>query len=62
VNIAIAATGVLIGGKLAPPIFGFGLPMVLLFGGFAFNNWFPLRYLGRAGFSGTAASAPVSSA
>ncbi len=45
VNIGIAEIGVIVVGNIAKPVLSFGLPMVLLMSGFAFNNRFPARIL-----------------
>jgi intracellular septation protein A len=62
VNVGFAAIGVIIGGKLAPPLFGFAMPTVLLICGFVFNSRFPADYLARAGVPVGPQSAPISSA
>jgi hypothetical protein len=62
VNIGFAAIGVLIGGKLAPPLFGFAMPTTLLICGFIFNSNFPASYLARSGFQSGTASVPASGA
>jgi hypothetical protein len=59
VNIGFAAVGVIVGGSLSKPLLSYGLPMVLVAAGFAFNNRFPARYLARSGFQMPAASAPA---
>ena len=62
VNVGFAAIGVIIGGKLAPPLFGFAMPTALLICGFIFNSRFPAEYLARSGFQMAPASAPASNA
>ena len=62
VNIGFAAIGVIIGGKLAPPLFGFAMPTALLICGFIFNSHFPGPYLARSGFQMDAASVPAPNA
>src|SRR5271156_5157551 len=62
VNIGFAAIGVILGGKIAPPVFGFAMPTVLLICGFVFNSRFPADYFARYGIDIGPQSAPVSSA
>jgi hypothetical protein len=59
VNVGIAVIGVIIGGVFGQVALGLGAPMALLLCGFAFNSRFPARYLARAGFQISAATAPA---
>jgi len=51
-NLALAATGVAVGGLFGQAVLGFALPSVLLVLGFVFNSRFPKAYLARFGFAG----------